>query len=116
VLAAFNTHEVEGTGGQDVVGLSGLAAGSYIFTWVVLNNPTNANDQSELVCSGSLNGTIVSGFKIPKFQNGIDTFAATVPNGGLFIVNCIANDTAIIGSAKGLAIGRVTALQVGGIN
>lgn len=53
---------------------------------------------------------------VAKNTNGTDVVVATVPDKSSLIVGCTSATGLITSVTKGLAIGRVTALQVSAIN
>lgn len=101
---------------EDLVGLSGLPAGKYVFTTQISNIWDHVQSGDDLECTIQLNGTHVSLhvalgvlMLVEPAETHTDVVPLTVPANSTFIVQCISDDKTIAG-------GRVIALRVGAIN
>jgi len=120
VVSSFTTE-------QEIVGLSDIAAGSYIFYTTIRNSVyrTSENSHSQgLECNIRLNGEKVTlmasdgdGLRLPPVRTTTDVVALTVPEASTFIVSCLlaaAGDFSL--DERALGVVRITALRIGSIN
>jgi hypothetical protein len=121
---AQNSHVVETSDDvhpQQVVGLSGLPAGKYLFWTTIANNVYVSGGKGyydDIYCTIKVNGQDVasSGVHMQYSPTSTDVVALTVPANTSFIVDCYLFDEGPLSDGKTLAWGRVTALPVGAIN
>jgi hypothetical protein len=120
-----NTHVVESfVNWQQVGGLSGLPAGSYVFTTAVHDSPyntANGTEMQDLWCQTLLNGQPTDGLQrldIGVNQTGSDVWAATVPSGSSLIVRCVLTESngGFFEGDAALATAHVSALRVEALN
>ena len=108
---------------QEIVGLSDIPAGSYLFFTTISNNVYVTSDRTfsaDIDCKIRLNGVTVDlgsansdgGTVIRRYETTADVVALTVPSGSTVSVDCrmFSDDE------RTLATARVTALKVGSIN
>jgi hypothetical protein len=119
VYFAENFHVIESaTVPQELVGLSGLAAGRYMFWTTIASDVYDGNKFADLSCTVEVNGLNVDigqGLKIPKTEETTDVVALTVPADTSFIVDCTAHG-GLLDDDIALGVGRVIAMPVGAIN
>lgn len=121
----FNTHQhvVESfTTWQQVGGLGDLPAGSYIFTATVHDQgyfTADGYNSQNLLCATLLNGQETdTRIRIEESDGGSDVWAATVPAGSSFVVQCVLRESngGFFEDQATLAIAHVTALRLGTLN
>jgi hypothetical protein len=108
---------------QEIVGLSDLAAGSYLFHTTISNNVYVTSDSTfsaDMDCKIQLNGANIDlgsssgdgGTVIRRYETTADVVALTVPSGSTVSVTCrmFSDDE------RTLAAARVTALKISSIN
>jgi hypothetical protein len=110
---------------QEIVGLSDIAAGAYVFSTTVHNGVylTSSDTLStDMECKIELNGAAhvdlgsainITGFVIPKYTTSTDVVALQVPDASVLTVSCALFGD---GDDRTLAGVRITALRVGTIH
>jgi hypothetical protein len=110
-------------GFREIVGLSDLAAGSYLFYTTISNNIYQTSEglfSADMECRIELNGVTVDlgsassdgGAVVREYQTMADVVALTVPPASTVRVTC----QLFVEGERTLATARVTALKIGSIN